>query len=423
MKLAIISDTHFGDAAGTMVARTPSGRYIPGPKYDAFRKAAGTGNDYLILNGDILDFAMSSYDVAYKTARTFFRQIQRDRIAGQIVYVPGNHDLEIWQIVEHEVNIIYQMTSGQMPRGFRMSVPGFIDDRKRPGKRGLVLPGVKRGRVRGKLGYGGLFLDQITAPGPRTRFTFAYPNLYLVTDDEALLVTHGHYIDGYWSALSTWLPRIFGHDIAVADPMSLGDMVAINFPSTQLACSGIGQAGVLTDTIHSLQNQIQRKEFDDLNVYLERVQRTAEKAIGGSRMNLKRWIAGVCMAWARKRIVEQLGKIEDPRETAGFIHRPAVRERLRHFYEGSAVQIEELNRQYANNIPDPTHIIIGHTHQPVPWKSAEPTHLKSSRGRTVLVCNTGGWLMSASQDGTKHFNGAEVFSYETGKGFSSESIQ
>jgi predicted phosphodiesterase len=424
MKLAIISDTHFGDPAGTLIEQTPSGRYVPGPKYEAFAEAAGVRNDYLVLNGDVMDFATGSYDGAYKTAKAFFQQIQRDRIARQIIYLPGNHDFEIWQIVEHQVNIIYQMSTGQMPRKFRMSVPGFIDDRRRVRRRGLLLPGVRRRRIRGKLGYGGLFLDTITGRGDAaTRFSFAYPNLYVVTDNESVLITHGHYLDAYWSALGRLAPKIFRQDLATGDPMSLADMVAVNFPSTQLACSGVGQAGVLTDTIRSVEAQILKKQLDRVRLYLKRAEQMAEKAVGGSALSLKRWVTVASLAWARNRALEYLGQMEDPRVTRAFIHGPAVRERLRHFYEGSALAIDELNRRYACDIPYPTHLITGHTHQPVPWKSAEATGVKCPDGKTLLASNSGGWLTGTFTGGGADFHGAEVFIYETGKGFSSVSIR
>jgi len=50
MKFVLISDTHFGDPEGTLIVRKGRG--------------AGTGNDYLILLGDVPDFAMECYDEA-----------------------------------------------------------------------------------------------------------------------------------------------------------------------------------------------------------------------------------------------------------------------------------------------------------------------------------------------------------------------
>jgi predicted phosphodiesterase len=51
--------------------------------------------DYLVLLGDIVDFSVASYREAYRQARCFFRRLQDDGLAEEIVYVPGNHDFDV----------------------------------------------------------------------------------------------------------------------------------------------------------------------------------------------------------------------------------------------------------------------------------------------------------------------------------------
>ncbi len=80
MKFSIISDTHFGDDNCTLV-RTAGGKTVTGDRYDAFKKAAGTGNDYLILVGDVFDFSIASYDKAYCSGAAFFRALRQDGVA------------------------------------------------------------------------------------------------------------------------------------------------------------------------------------------------------------------------------------------------------------------------------------------------------------------------------------------------------
>ena len=82
MRLAIISDTHFGDNNCTLVKNDTKGqRIVKGPKYNEFRDATGIGNDYLVLAGDIFDFSIASYEKSYAYARNFFKLIRDDNIA------------------------------------------------------------------------------------------------------------------------------------------------------------------------------------------------------------------------------------------------------------------------------------------------------------------------------------------------------
>ena len=265
MKLAIISDTHLGDPLCSLVKKDGD-NYIEGNKYNEFRESAGTGNDYLILLGDILDFSVTSYANTYRAGKTFFSLVQRDKIADQIIYVPGNHDYDIWNIVENEVNIIHQIKKGKIPRKFRTAVPGILDDRTNTATPGLTLPGVGK-RLDGTYTYGGLFLDHIT--DEPSHFIFCYPNLYLATDEGTILMTHGQYLDNYWSLLSKWAPIIFGSHLKLGTKMDIQEMVGMNFPFNQLACSGVGQAGILSEMLSELQQQIKRGDITKTKQYLD----------------------------------------------------------------------------------------------------------------------------------------------------------
>ena len=186
---------------------------------------------------------------SYAVAKVFFQQLQRDKIAKQIIYVPGNHDFDMWYFYEHDVNVIRRINEGRPPRAFRYSVPGILDCRSNRSGEAFTLFGVNR-NPNSSWGYGGLFLDKITrnedGTGADTPFAFAYPNVYLLTDSYTILLTHGHYLESYWSLLSEWALKIAGADLRVGDALDLAEMVAINFPLNQLACSGTGQAGPLT---------------------------------------------------------------------------------------------------------------------------------------------------------------------------------
>ena len=73
------------------------------------------------------------------------------------------------------------------------------------------------------------------------------------------------------------------------------------------------------------------------------------------------------------------------------------------------------------DIPAPSHVVFGHTHQPIPWGSSEL--FDTVDGKDVRLCNTGGWLLKQEPDGSLDFVGAEVLVYETGIGLHSHSIR
>jgi len=431
MKIAIISDTHLGDPLCTLVEKKGDS-FIAGRKYKEFKDAAGTKNDYLILLGDILDFSVTSYQNAYEYGKAFFTMIQKDKIADQYIYVPGNHDYGIWSVVENEVNIIYQIKNGRLPRRFRMSVPGIIDDRKNSRNKGFTLPGVEI-RTSGNFSYGGLFLDNITKnfdsnsnsiTGKDSHFIFTYPNIYMVTDNESILITHGHYLEAYWSILSEWTPRVFKSDLRIGTAMDIGEMVGINFPMNQLACSGVGQAGLLTNVLSNVQFQIKRGDLKKAKEYLNNLDDYLDDNVFEYKWYqfINEALTDTISNKVKDAIIDIMSSHKETRYNETFFNSDEVRKRFINYYNASLVELDNIKRFNNIIIPPPETIIFGHTHEPVPWNDKDAPKEMPTAGKVVRLFNSGGWLMK-EEDNEKVFCGAEVFKYETNKGFSSISIR
>jgi len=422
VRVAVVSDTHFGDPLGTLVT-SHRGRPAVGPAYAPLAQAIGTV-DYLVLLGDIVDFSVSSYDESYRAARTFFTQLQRDALAREMIYIPGNHDYDVWHTVEHQVNVINRLQQGQLPRAFKRAVPGVIDDRRSEGK--FLLPDVVPNRLHRDpdVHYGNLYFDDITREaahghllGERLTFNFAYPNLYLVTDaGESVLLTHGHYFEAFWALTSEIAATLALDDLELeaGDELSLREMVGINLPLNQLACSGIGQAKPLSELARRIHGDLSAGRVHDVEKYFERFEAIilGEKSMSWA----KRWAAVAGTRWIKKKFLRTLASLERARYSREFLSRPRVRARFRKYYRYTIHEIERLRHHYGVDIPLPTHVVFGHTHQPIAWGAEELSDVVD--GNPVSFCNTGGWVLKDDGFGLS-FSGAEVLVYESGQGIQS----
>jgi len=75
MRVAVLSDTHFGDPLCTLVSSGPREKEPSiGPAYEPLARAIGKV-DYLVLLGDILDFSVASFADKYHQARAFLRRL------------------------------------------------------------------------------------------------------------------------------------------------------------------------------------------------------------------------------------------------------------------------------------------------------------------------------------------------------------
>jgi DNA repair exonuclease SbcCD nuclease subunit len=128
MRIAIISDLHIGDENCKLIG----GNSSTTDTYDVFKSTIrdftdGGSLDYLVLNGDVLDFSINSFESSCIMAVPFFRALAKDAIAKEIIYIPGNHDKHIWDAVEWETNIIRRLKEHKEPRRLRRTQPGVID--------------------------------------------------------------------------------------------------------------------------------------------------------------------------------------------------------------------------------------------------------------------------------------------------------
>ncbi|TFH09598.1 MAG: hypothetical protein E4H08_05420 [Candidatus Atribacteria bacterium] len=434
MRLAVISDVHLGDPDSSMAGRSSSSENVMGHGYDLFQKSIhdqfrGEPLDYLVLLGDILDFSIEHYSLVYEIGRAWFGRMIEDKIlrrrpstgdesrCGPIIYISGNHDVDMWHTVEYQVSIIRRLSSGEKAEKFRMSVPTIIHERPDKGVCDVYLHGVNNIVDRR---YGGLFLDFITSPP--TDFYFGYPNLYFVSEGETVMMTHGQYFNFFWSFLGQWAVKIVGDDLKLSrrGQLDLVEMVGINCPTSQLSCSAIGQAGPLTDVIRKLEHDIKAHQMGDVNRYLDRLLDELLSTLNSGLLRIPgaKWGIHLVIKSILKRL---LGKTKSARDYQTYLDDRDVKENFDEFYKATIREIEDVQQDYPFEIPYPSRMIFGHTHQPVSWHGpgdiAVPGCSRAAAGR-LLVSNTGGWLCHKDKQGP----GAEIFYYETGKGFTSKRI-
>jgi len=420
MKLSIISDTHFGDPNCTLV-NGKDGKYNIGSKYADLKSKIGKDNDYLVLVGDIFDCSIVSYNEIFEAAGVFFRQIKHDKLAKEIIYIPGNHDFNLWVTLEEQMNVINRMKNNDPPRSFHYSLPGVFDDRITPDKDKFKIPGISINTNEFK--YGGLFLDQLTGGG--IPFNVVYPNLYLIDKNgESYIITHGHYLDSYWSLLGDLLLNIADDDLEneVPGKLNIREMVAANLPLNLLASSSIGQADILTDIVRRIQREIKDKEFARVEDYLDKLDDYIDKQLKFKlgAFDPKEWFTDILSGKGRKIILEGIKKAKDTRYNKSFIKDKKVRKRFKRFYLASLIEIENLRQKYSISLTNPKNFIFGHTHQPISFINNKTKIL--IHDRLVYLHNTGGWLNRKKPDGRDEFCGAEVFIYDE-NGMRSDSIE
>ena len=173
-KRLIFSDLHFGDPLCSLR------REAVAKGLRKFLRDIGQV-DELILAGDILDANISSLTTAIKgkgATGSWPRQLGFQKWlsfifeggqfdAKKIIYIPGNHDYIIWNILSTNKVFVKPLSKGQFPENLPLMEAVF----PKPFIRGVAPKKVQ------------------------DRFIVAYPDHEFSLASRSVLVTHGHYLD------------------------------------------------------------------------------------------------------------------------------------------------------------------------------------------------------------------------------------
>ena len=371
MKACIISDTHFGDSRCKLLDNGKTSQDYRNLINNITNFTASDKLDYLILNGDVMDFSINPFEDSINKAKIFFQALQSENIVNNIIYIPGNHDKFIWDALEWEINIVNKMRNYESPVDFRRTQPGVLN---MPGN-SLILPGVSTSQPKE---YGDIFLKGLFKnDSENIPISIVYPNLYIKTAKESILVTHGHMLELAWVLLSEIL---FGEP--ELQELTIKNLEAYNIPITSLICTGVGQAGDVSKLFYKIQQEAQKNDYKRLRQALDTVFPRIDNLIELP------WYAesldNIALAGLKKLILLIAEKSEPTKGDKHFFKTDAIRDRFKRFFEVSIKQVKDIGAI----LPDT--VIFGHTHESIKFNS--PDSLKTSSGQTIPIYNTGGWF-------------------------------
>jgi UDP-2,3-diacylglucosamine pyrophosphatase LpxH len=174
-KTIAISDTHFGDDSMLLDDERLVDRFV--------EILAGKGEvAELILLGDILDLWIKTPVPALRKAHYFIDAISRLDNVQKIVYVPGNHDHQMFM------------------DAFRLEMDMLVMQGT------LITPRFMPARIYDETVIGGL-----AHPSAKVHFSMTYPFLARKISGREIVFTHGHHLDFYASSRgwvrNFWLVR------------------------------------------------------------------------------------------------------------------------------------------------------------------------------------------------------------------------
>ncbi|WP_146157878.1 metallophosphoesterase [Enhygromyxa salina] len=324
----------------------------------------------LVLAGDVLELALAHTHEAAMSFERFLLALfpggEQDLFSRKVLLLPGNHDHHLWEAAREQyyVDFLRTVPVGQ-PLGPAWSVTRLyaVDD-------GIGWPR-------------SVLLESLARRHPCLAdldVELVYPNYGLVTPDRTrtVVITHGHYVEPIYMAMSALRTFLFPEQPAAA---TIEDIQQENFAWVDFFWSTMGRSGAAGDG----------------------VQRVYEMAAspGGIDKLSERVAKGVVKHWGRPMFPDALEQfaiksfVKTLFESAFSHERGHVMDPLS---EATAKGLDDyitgpLNRQIRHErrhdrVPEHLTVVFGHTHKPFERRRA-------MRGfaHPVVVFNTGGWVV------------------------------
>ncbi len=372
----VLSDCHLGAHDSLLTHVHGNGVIADGPSEvlmafaNGLRETLGDQpKPQLVLLGDALDLGLSPFGDVSKSflqlLDAFFPAGGPDLFDREIIYVAGNHDHHLWRIAQDNA-FLTALEGGQIPTDLESVTPIF----GAPSHRCRLMES--------------LFIQRPHLHNATVKI--AYPNWGLSDSNtgRAVVMHHGHYLDGMYRALSN-IRAFLGDGDAL--PGTMHQLEQENGPWIDFLWSDLGSAGEVGSDVgslyevmlsagasHDFAESISRRITGGLHANLGLNPKMPLK-YGVSLDNLIR--AGIDMTAGRaaERQRDGYGHVlgETEIEDLGwFIGTPLAREM----------------RQELSDFPRELSFIFGHTHKPF-----QDELLVKGFDVPVGIFNTGGWVL------------------------------
>jgi hypothetical protein len=378
IRYVCISDTHLGEEDSLLtnlkVASTDPDPASASPVMISLveclrtllKENAGPSKPTLILNGDILELALTTDNQAMMVFERFVEQIMPPgrELFGDIIYIPGNHDHHLWELARETQYISYVKTLGP---GTYLPIPWHTTNMLRGNVTNLV-PSYS--------------LSGIVQRYPHLKdfpVTTAYPNLalFLEATRRCIIFHHGHYVESLYRLMTELADLIFP---SRRHPENIWDIEAENFAWIDFFWSTMGRSGDVGQDAELIYEKLQDKEQLKKLLYslAEGLAKKYDLPGWGDRMEAA--LAKLAFSALADRVygterkqVERLLSGDSEKGLWAYVNGPLK---------------GQIMTELKGNMPSDVSFIFGHTHKPF----EEDMNFKGYPD-WVNVYNTGGWVV------------------------------
>jgi len=375
VKNVCLSDIHLGATTSVLTNINPIDNTIdfssPSPVlsnlvnclHDLISKNEGERKPTLILNGDILELALTNTNAASMLFEAFMNLIMPNKgkclFDKTVYFLPGNHDHHLWEIARETQ---YAEYIKQIPPQGCLPIPYHTTSIFKNPVPCYYLNSLIRDRTN----------DQVD-------FQIFYPNMGIKKNDgsKCIVIHHGHFVESIYHLMSFLKSSIFPNH---PEPSDIWDLEAENFAWIDFFWSTLGRSGEIGEKMELIYDKLHApKAFKGLLADMLLNLDTKYNLPGWDRMDV------YVLQKVANFLVDKLASRER-KQTTGPLSENAKIGLMK--YVGNHLK-KQLKGELSNRIPDDVTFIFGHTHKPF----QEVNNTFDGFRKPVKVYNNGGWVV------------------------------
>ena len=390
IRYVVISDLHLG-AENSILTNLNANSYeinatIASPVLvkmmdclrDIISKNEGAKKPTLILNGDIIELALTTTNNASMAFERFLEQLVIPETGeplfdNQVYFLAGNHDHNLWERSRdyHYIEYLRTLKKDEVIRSgihhTNLFNPPYVPEN---------------------------LLNALIQRNPHLKnmqVWSVYPAYGVLSDDKnkCVIFCHGHYVESMYSLMTNLRSKIFPNR---QEPESLEELEKENYAWVDFFWSTLGRSGSVGKDINLIYDKMQ--DPAEVNIMIKNL----AESLADSRKNM-------VTRWLEKNVLHEILNFTLSRMAANERNEPAVV-----LTPNAESGLKMLMERFIRNdlmatldgiVPENLSFIFGHTHKPF----QEIRHFENYPG-PVKVYNTGGWVVDTMHQQPLH--GASV---------------
>lgn len=340
---------------------------------DIITKNEGAVKPTLVLNGDLMELALTTTNDAAMAFKRFIELIMPANgemiFDNEIFYLAGNHDHNLW---ERSRNYYYI----QYLKGLAPGEP--IKDEIHCTR--MFNPETVSENLLVTLIHQYTHLQDVTVSA-------LYPARAVINDDrqKCVIFCHGHYVESMYSLMTSLRSRIFPDR---QEPQSYQELEQENYAWVDFFWSTLGRSGSVGKDINLIYDKMQ----DPAEVRLM-IHNIAASFSEKNKSILLRWIEKEMMQEILGLTVGRLAASE--RNEPDVVLTPDATKGLALFMEKFV--LNELKKELDGHVPANISFVFGHTHKPF-----QKLMQLGSYPYPVKIYNSGGWVVDTMHQQSLH---------------------